>query len=108
VVGVRVLAGRIRVGENLINREGRDCGLIKSVRADDGTVLPEGRQGDEVSVAIDGVTVGRQINEEDILYVDMIASGYKEIQKADLTEDEKLAMQDTVQIKRLTEKFWGM
>lgn len=62
VVGVRVLAGRIRVGENLINREGKDCGMIKSVRADDGTVLPEGKQGEEVSVAIDGVTVGRQIN----------------------------------------------
>ena len=40
--------------------------------------------------------------------MDLIASGYKEIQKADLNEDEKLALQDTVQIKRLTEKFWGM
>ncbi len=108
VVGVRVLAGRIRVGENLIDREGKDCGTIKSVRDDDGNVLKEGVQGDEVSVAIEGVTVGRQINENDVLYVDMIESGYKEVQKVELTDDEKLALSDTVAIKRRTESFWGM
>ena len=108
VVGVRVLAGRIRVGENLIDREGKDCGTIKSVRDDDGNVLKEGVQGDKVSVAIEGVTVGRQINENDVLYVDMIESGYKEVQKVELTDDEKLALSDTVAIKRRTEPFWGM
>ncbi|WP_400232676.1 translation initiation factor IF-2 [Methanomethylophilus alvi] len=108
VVGVRVLAGRIRVGENLIDREGKDCGTIKSVRDDDGNVLKEGVQGDEVSVAIEGVTVGRQINENDVLHVDMIESGYKEVQKVELTDDEKLALSDTVAIKRRTEPFWGM
>jgi translation initiation factor 5B len=108
VVGVRVLAGRIRVGENLINLEGKDCGTIKSVRDDDGNILKEGVQGDEVSVAIDGVTVGRQINENDVLYVDLIESGYKAISKLDLTDDEKLAMSDTVAIKRKSEPFWGM
>lgn len=108
VVGVRVLAGRIRIGENLIDREGKDCGTIKSVRDDDGTVLKEGVQGEEVSVAIDGVTVGRQINENDVLYVDMIESGYKEVQKVDLTDDERLALSDTVAIKRRSEPFWGM
>ena len=107
-MGVRVLAGRIRVGENLIDREGKDCGTIKSVRDDDGNVLKEGVQGDEVSVAIEGVTVGRQINENDVLYVDMIESGYKEVQKVELTDDEKLALSDTVAIKRRTEPFWGM
>ena len=108
VVGVRVLAGRIRVGENLIDREGKDCGTIKSVRDDDGNVLKEGVQGAEVSVAIEGVTVGRQIIENDVLYVDMIESGYKEVQKVELTDDEKLALSDTVAIKRRTEPFWGM
>ena len=108
VVGVRVLAGRIRVGENLIDMQGRDCGTIKSVRDDDGNILKEGVQGEEVSVAIEGVTVGRQIDENSVLYVDMIESGYKVVSKLDLTEDEKLAMSDTVAIKRKSEPFWGM
>ena len=105
VVGVRVLAGRIRVGENLIDMQGRDCGTIKSVRDDDGNILKEGVQGEEVSVAIDGVTVGRQIDENSVLYVDMIESGYKVVSKLDLTEDEKLAMSDTRAVKRPFIKF---
>ena len=108
VVGVRVLAGRIRVGEGLIDTDGRACGEIKSVRADDGTVLKEAVQGDEVSVAIDGVTVGRQVNEGSVLYTDMIESGFKEVQKSDLTDDEKLALSDIAAIKRRAEPFWGM
>jgi len=40
--------------------------------------------------------------------VDMIESGYKVVSKLDLTEDEKLAMSDTVAIKRKSEPFWGM
>ena len=81
---------------------------IKSVRADDGTVLKEAVQGDEVSVAIDGVTVGRQVNEGSVLYTDMIESGFKEVQKSDLTDDEKLALSDIAAIKRRAEPFWGM
>jgi len=108
VVGVRVLAGRIRVGENLIDIQGKDCGLIKSVRDDDGNVLPEGLQGSEVSVAIDGITIGRQVNENDILYVDMIESGFKALPAVELTDDEKLVLSDTVAIKRRNEPFWGM
>lgn len=38
----------------------------------------------------------------------MIESGYKEVQKVELTDDEKLALSDTVAIKRRTEPFWGM
>ena len=65
-------------------------------------------RGDEVSVAIDGVTVGRQINENDVLYVDMIESGFKALSGVDLDEDEKAALGDTVAIKRRSEPFWGM
>ena len=54
------------------------------------------------------MTVGRQINEGDVLYTDMIESGYKVVSKTDLTDDEKITMQEIVAIKRLTEKFWGM
>lgn len=108
VVGVRVMAGRIRVGENLIDLQGHDCGSIKSVRDDDGNQLKEGLQGDEVSVAIEGITIGRQVNEEDVLYVDLIESGFKALAKVELNEDEKMALSDTVAIKRRTDQFWGM
>lgn len=107
IVGVRVLAGRIRPGENLIGPDGRDLGRIKSIRIGE-DVQKEAKQGDEVAVAIEGITVGRQLNEEDVVYVDLIESGYKQLQQLDLNADEKLAMEETVAIKRKEEPFWGM
>ncbi|MDO5861761.1 MAG: translation initiation factor IF-2 [Thermoplasmata archaeon] len=107
ILGVRVLAGRIRPGENLIGPDGRDLGKIRSIRIGE-DVQKEAKQGDEVAVAIDGVTAGRQINEGDVVYVDLIESGYKQLKTLDLNADEKQAMEETVAIKRLGEPFWGM
>ncbi len=107
IVGVRVLAGRIRIGENLITADGRDAGRIKSIHSGEDT-LKEAKQGDEVAVGIEGVTAGRQINEEDIIYVDLIGSAVKELATMDITDDERAALQETISIKRKEEPFWGM
>jgi len=107
IVGVRVLAGRIRPGENLIGPDGRDLGRIRSIRIGE-DVQKEAKQGDEVAVAIDGITIGRQLDEEGIVYVDLIESGFKQLQQIDLNADEKMAMEETVAIKRKEEPFWGM
>lgn len=107
IVGVRVLAGQIRIGEHLITVDGKDAGKIKSIHTGE-DALKEAKQGDEVALGIDGVTAGRHINEEDILYVDLIGSAVKQLAKLDLTEDEKMAMSDIISIKRRDEPFWGM
>lgn len=107
IVGVRVLAGQIRIGEHLITVDGKDAGKIKSIHTGE-DALKEAKQGDEVALGIDGVTAGRHINEEDILYVDLIGSAVKQLAKLDLTEDEKMAMSDIIGIKRRDEPFWGM
>ena len=107
IVGVRVLAGRIRPGENLLGSDGRDAGRIKSIHTGE-DALKEAKQGEEVAVAIEGVTVGRQIDEEDIIYVDLIESGYKQLIGLELNDDEKMAMEETVAIKRKEDPFWGM
>ncbi|MDR3206089.1 MAG: translation initiation factor IF-2 [Candidatus Methanoplasma sp.] len=107
IVGVRVLAGRIRVGETLILRNGNDGGKIKSIHTGE-DALKEAKQGEEVAVGIDGVTAGRQINEEDVIYVNLIASSLRQLAAMGLTDDEKAAMEETVAIKRKEEPFWGM
>jgi len=107
IVGVRVLAGRIRIGEHLIGADGRDAGRIKSIHSGEDT-LKEAKQGDEVAVGIDGVTAGRQINEEDIIYVDLIGSAVKQLAALDITDDEKAVLQETIEIKRRDDTFWGM
>ena len=107
IVGVRVLAGRIRVGQRLIGADGRDAGKIKSIHTGEDS-LKEAKQGEEVAVGIDGVTAGRQICEEDIIYVDLIESAVKQLATLDITEDEKLVLQETIEIKRKETNFWGM
>ena len=107
IVGVRILAGRVRPGENLITPDGRDAGRIKSIHTGEDT-LKEDKQGDEVAIGIEGVTVGRQINEEDVLYVDLIESAVKQLPDLDLNDDEKLTLDETIAIKRKEDPFWGM
>lgn len=107
IVGVRILAGRIRAGEALIGADGRDLGRIKSIRIGEDP-QKEAVQGDEVALAIDGVTVGRQLAEGDVIYVDLIESGFKQLQQLDLTADEKMTMEEVMNIKRKEERFWGM
>jgi translation initiation factor 5B len=107
IVGVRVLQGRIRPGQSLISQEGRDIGRIRSLRSGD-EVLKESVMGDEVAVAIEGVTVGRQIDVEDILYVDIMESRIKNLNDFDLNDDERMVLDELIEIKRKTEPFWGM
>jgi translation initiation factor aIF-2/yIF-2 len=107
IVGVRVLAGRIRVGQLLIGADGKDVGRIKSIHSGE-DALKEAKQGEEIAVGIDGVTVGRQINEEDVIYVDLIGSAVKQLASLDLNDDEKMALEETIAIKRKDEPFWGM
>ena len=107
IVGVRILAGKVRANLRLIKSDGTDAGKIRSLR-DGEEVLKGASQGDEVAMAIDGVTVGRQIDVEDIIYVELLESTIKELQKTDLNADEKLALQEYLEIKRKQDKVWGM
>lgn len=107
IVGVRVLAGRIRPGQKLLSSDGKELGKIKSIR-DGEDVVREAVQGKEVAVAIDGVTIGRQVDVEDVIYVDLIGSSLKDLTEADLNDDERMTLDETVMLKRRSEPFWGM
>lgn len=107
IVGVRVLAGRIRPGQRLLSSEGKPVGRIRSIRSGE-DVVKEANQGQEVAVAIDDVTIGRQIDVEDVVYIDLMESSVREMPGLDLTEDEKMALDETVMLKRRTDNFWGM
>ncbi len=108
IVGVRVLAGKIRPNLKLIKADGSDAGKIRSIRIGE-EVQKEAAQGSEVAVAIDGVTVGRQIDVEDVVYAELLETTIKEmLTKVDLNEDEKMTLQEYLEIKRKADTFWGM
>ena len=69
--------------------------------------MKEAKQGDEVAVAIDGVTVGRQIEEGDSLLVDIPESHAKKLRKMEMTAAEQDVFEELLAIHRKDEHFWG-
>ncbi len=107
VVGVRVLAGRIRTGQRLIRDDGKEIGKIKSIQKDKETIK-EARMGDEVAISIEGATCGRQIDVDTVMYVDIPGAHCKELNSIELAYDEKDVLDQLCKIKRKEDKFWGM
>ncbi len=107
IVGVRVLAGRVRQGQLLMRDDGRDVGRIRSIRTGE-KILDEARNGQEVAIAIDGVTVGRQIEPGDVLFNVIPEQDAKGLQSAELSTDEREALEEILAIKRKGDRFWGM
>lgn len=67
VFGVRIDAGRLVQKAQFINDEGRKIGRVHQLQEDKKTV-PAARRGAEVACSVHGVTVGRQVSEEDVFY----------------------------------------
>ncbi len=108
VIGVRVLGGRIKTGMRLMKDDGRVIGSIKGMQSENKPV-DEAIQGQEVAISIEGVTVGRQIKGEDVLYTDIPESDAKQLKQMDiLNVDEKDVLNKIFEIKRKDNKFWGM
>ena len=70
VVGVQVIGGIIRTQVNLMREDGANVGTIKGIQAHNEN-QGSATAGQEVAISIDGPTVGRQIHEGDILYVNI-------------------------------------
>jgi len=108
VIGIRVLGGRIKTGMKLIKEDGKPIGSIKSIQSEN-KPLEEAIQGQEVAISIEGVTVGRQIKGDDIFFTDLSANDAKKLKELDiLNSDEKDVLNKIFEIKRKTDKFWGI
>ncbi len=107
IVGVRVLAGRIRSAQALIRIDGKEIGRIKSIQSQ-GKSVKEGRMGDELAISIANATVGRQFKIEDILYVDIPESHIIKLMETNLSIEEKEVLDKIIQIKRKEKFSWGM
>tara|TARA_B100000287_G_C20292865_1_gene646639 strand:- start:70 stop:627 length:558 start_codon:yes stop_codon:yes gene_type:complete len=106
VVGVRILGGRLHVGQRLLSQDGDRIGQVKSIRTGDSS-HKEANQGEEVAIAIDGATVGRGIDEEDILLVDVPASHARRLRKLELTSTEQEILDELTVLHRSEDHFWG-
>ena len=109
VVGVRVLGGKLQSGVDLVLPEGKKVGRIKQIQERNETIQ-EAEAGKEVAISIDGPTVGRQINVDDELYVDIPERHVKVIEREmldNLRPDLRETLEEFTAIKRRENPFWG-
>ena len=107
IVGMRVVGGRIHIGQKLMKLDGTPVGQVKSLRTRSSEDVKEANQGDEVAVAIQGPTVGRHIEELDEFYVDVPASHAKRLKKLKLDPIEQEILDELIRLHRKEDHFWG-
>lgn len=109
VVGVEIEVGKIKTGDPIMNAAGKRITAVKSMKEGEDFVTIA-NQGKQVAMAMEGVTVGRQINEGDFLYTDIPASDFitlKELKKY-LSTREMAALKEIAEIKRKENPVWGV
>ncbi len=110
VVGVEVLAGRIRPKYPLVDENDRRIGEIMRIQ-DKGKDLDEATKGMQVAASIDKGTVGRNINEGQNLVVDIPEKHVKILQSrfsAEMGPDETDLVRSLIELKRRQNTIWGL
>ncbi|MFC4359615.1 translation initiation factor IF-2 [Halobium salinum] len=112
VVGVEVLSGTLKNNQRVVKWEDgkpKRVGELSGIQ-DQGEDVSESRAGNRVSVAIDGPTVGRQIEEGDELWIELPEKHAKVLEQElsdDIPADELEALQGYLDKHRKRDPFWG-
>jgi translation initiation factor 5B len=88
---------------------GNVVGKIKGLQSE-GENVSSAKVGKEVAMAIDGATVGRQIKEEDVLYINVPERHAKVLEHEiydSLSTDEKETLDIFLGLKRKNNPFWA-
>ncbi|WP_394741259.1 translation initiation factor IF-2 [Natronococcus roseus] len=112
VVGVEVNSGTVQNNANVVKFEGNEAervGQVKGIQ-EQGEDVDEARAGNRVSVAIDGPTVGRQIEEDDELWIEIPEKHAKILEQelsSEIPGDEFEALNMYLDKQRSRDPFWG-
>ena len=109
VVGIRVLLGKLRTDVDLIDRSGRRIGHVKTMQSRQENIR-EADAGMEVAISIEGATVGRQVNVNDELQVEIPERHVKILEHEmlpHLTPSMRECLGDFTAMMRKGNPFWG-
>jgi len=98
IVGVEVLGGKIETGVDLIKTDGTNIGTINEIH-DKAESIKSAGHGMQVAISMKKPTVGRQINENDLLYVDISKEDAKALSGL-LSADEEDVLEELMKLKR--------
>ncbi len=101
IFGVRVIAGRAKVGIPLIDDKGIDVARIKSLQLDKSSVN-EAKEGQELALALPGVAFDRRLKDVKYLYANISDKQFKQFKenKELLSAGELKVLQEISVIKK--------
>jgi len=109
IIGCEILEGEARTGISMMNSKGKQITAIKEIQLEKENVTTA-KRGMQVAMSFEGVTVGRQLNEGDILYSDIPEEDFRQLKKLAeyLSDDEKRALKEIAEIRRKENSVWGI
>jgi len=109
VVGVDVMEGTVKNGTPLMKSDGKEITTIKSMQLDQENI-EKAEKGKKVAISLPNVTVGRQINEGDVLYSAIPEEDFRKLKelKKHLKPEEIGILKEIAVIKRKENEMWGI
>lgn len=109
IFGVEIKVGRLKQKSVVMNEEGREIGTIHQIQ-DKGKSLDEAKKDMQVAISMNEPTVGRQVNEGDVLYTVPPSEDAKLLLdrfKYRLNEEELKVLDQILEVKRRTNPLYG-
>lgn len=109
VFGIRVDVGTLRQKVNFMNEKGKKIGQVHQLQEDKKTVQSV-KAGEEVACSVQGITIGRQIHEEDVFFtLPHSHEAKKLLQKFShkLSSEEYALLNQIVEIQREIDPAYG-
>jgi translation initiation factor 5B len=110
ICGVRIVSGSVRPRRHLVNQEGVRVGRVREIQLESKNI-EKATEGMEVAVSMEGVVMGRNVKEGDLLYVDIPEDDAKMIEeklKKSLTSSEIETFKEFIELRRQKDPFWGL
>jgi translation initiation factor 5B len=111
VFGVKVEAGTLYPKVPLITEEGKRVKRIHQIQ-DKGQTVEKALKDSEVAVSIRGIEIGREIGNDEVLFVNIPESHVRQLMGKfldELTTDQKQALREFIILMRKTmHPWWGM
>ncbi len=108
IVGVDILAGVLKPGAPIMKDE-RALTNVKGIQKE-GSSVAEAKKGDSVAISLPHLTLGRQVKEGDILYVDVPEKDFRAFKRLKnyLKDDEVQTLKEIAETHRKTASTWGI
>lgn len=109
IFGADIIAGTTNPGAEIMNKDGKIVGRIKGLQHEKENVSIA-EKNKQFAMSVDGVTIGRNVQEGDILYAFISEKDFRTFKeyKHLLDQDQKEILKEISLIMRINNPVWGV